>query len=517
LGCIAAGTAGVPVYPPDPRKLDQSLLPLRSIVPDAEPSVVITDALLSGLRERMSYEIPALRDIPWIETDPNAEAAPDGDWRRPALDERSLAFLQYTSGSTSAPKGVMVTHGNLLANLRQQAAWLDVGDDMRMWIGERFRSSCWLPFYHDMGLISGILLTMYTGGETTFISPIDFARRPLLWLEAISRYEANFGGGPDFAYALCVRRSTREQREVFDLSSWRCAFTGAEPVRSRTLDSFASAFARAGFRPDAFAPCYGLAEATLLVTMRPRSTGAKVGEFDTGSLEAGRAVRATPGSARVSALASCGPPVRDVEVLVVDPASRQPLAEGRVGEVWIRGANVAAGYWRAPEMSRSCFDQALATGETGFLRTGDLGFLLDGELYVTGRLKDLIIVHGRNHSPAAIEQTVEYSHRAIRRGASAAFAVDGDKGEELVVVAEAAHNDEEDRFGLFEVVAAAVSERHGIALAELVLISPRTIPRTSSGKIQRAATRSAYLSGGLSVETSVTPRQAAHAPPPEAR
>jgi acyl-CoA synthetase (AMP-forming)/AMP-acid ligase II len=497
LGCIAAGTVAVPVYPPDPTRFDQTLVPLRTIVSDAGPGAVLTDALLIGLRDPLSAEIPELRRVPWIGT-ATIDASGAERWDRPWLDSRFLALLQYTSGSTSAPKGVMVTHANLLANLRQQAGWLGLRDDMRLWSGERFRSICWLPFYHDMGLISGILLTLHCAGETTFISPIDFVRRPLLWLQAISRQRANFAGGPDFAYALCARRSTAEERAELDLSSWKVAFSGAEPVRAKTLATFSSTFAGAGFRPETFAPCYGLAEATLLVTMVPRRSGATVAELDTEKLEHGIAAPATAESARCTSLASCGPPVAGVDVRIVDPDACRPLPEGRVGEVWIRGPNVTAGYWNAPEATAACFDWELPGGEAGFLRTGDLGFVHGGELYLTSRRKDLIIVRGRNHSPADIEQSVEYAHTDIRPGSGAAFAVDREAGEQLVVVAELRKpGAAPDLAALFESVSTAVFERHGIAIEQLALVAPRTVPRTSSGKVQRHAARAGYLNGTL--------------------
>jgi acyl-CoA synthetase (AMP-forming)/AMP-acid ligase II len=356
-----------------------------------------------------------------------------------------------------------------------------------------------------MGLMGGILLTLYCGGETTFLSPIDFVRRPILWLEAISRYRANLAGGPDFAYALCARRSTPEQRERLDLSAWRVAFSGAEPIRPKTLANFASAFACAGFHSDAFTPCYGLAEATVLVTATSRASGATVVEFDEDSLERSQAAPSTSSSERRVPLVSCGVPMRGIELAIVDPDSEQPIEAGGVGEIWVRGPNVTAGYWRSPEASASTFDRRLPNGEAGFLRTGDLGFVRDGELYVTSRRKDLIIVRGRNHSPAAIEQSVEEAHPDIRAGACAAFAIDSDEGERLLVVAEVSdHGDPDDRPALFDAAAHAVFERHGVAVQELVLIPPRTIPRTSSGKIQRRRARAAYLNGELAVVASLT-------------
>jgi acyl-CoA synthetase (AMP-forming)/AMP-acid ligase II len=512
LGCLAAGAIAVPVFPPDPARLEDALPRLRSIVRSAQPEVVLSDSVLAAFADPIKAEVPELRDVPWIESD-RIDAA-RGPSEKPQRRRPSLALLQYTSGSTSSPRGVMVAHRNLLANLRQMGAWLGLRDDMRLDFGERFRAVCWLPFYHDMGLISGILLTIYSAGETSFISPADFVRRPLVWMEAISRYQANFAGGPDFAYALCVRRSNAKQREQLDLSSWRVAFSGAEPVRAKTLSSFASAFACAGFRAESFAPCYGLAEATLLVTMAPRAAGATVAELDAAALEDGDAIAAGEYSARRTSIVSCGAPVAGVEVRIVDPDDERPVDDGRIGEVWVRGPNVASGYWRSQDATTSCFERELPGGGAGFLRTGDLGFVRGGELFVTSRQKDLIIVRGRNHSPSDIEQAVEYSHDAIRPGSCAAFSVEGDDGEQLVLVAEVDDaGDERHRSAVFRAASNAVFNRHGLALEKLVLIARRTIPRTSSGKIQRHAVRASYLEDRLDTVASLNRRSAV--PPPD--
>ena len=328
-------------------------------------------------------------------------------WCDPAIGQETLAFLQYTSGSTDEPKGVMVTHGNLLHNLAA--------------IGRSFRATAesrgvfWLPLYHDMGLIGGVLQTLYCGGASLLMSPVAFLQKPVRWLEAISETGATISGAPNFAYDLCVRKTTREERARLDLSRWSVAFSGAEPVRAETLDRFTEAFAPSGFRRDAFLPCYGLAEATLLVSGRSEIVPPIVLSFAAGSLEHNRVSPARDTGLAERTLVGCGRVIHEHEVVIVDPATGLKCKPDSVGEIWVAGPSVAHGYWNRPDETAATFATRLGSGRTRYLRTGDLGFLRDGELFVTGRLKDLIIIHGRNIYPQDIEATVGRSHPLLRQ------------------------------------------------------------------------------------------------------
>ncbi|HET9227335.1 MAG TPA: amino acid adenylation domain-containing protein, partial [Thermoanaerobaculia bacterium] len=445
FGCLYAGVVAVPAYPP--RLNDRSQSRLRAIVADAAPKVALTTAAIS---ERAG--------IRWIATDTLSGDAPD----LPDPDPDSIAFLQYTSGSTSTPKGVMVTHANLVHNERMIGEAFAMDEDSVV-VG-------WLPLYHDMGLIGNVLQPLHAGARCVLMSPVSFLQRPRRWLEAIHRYRGTTSGGPNFAYELCVRKATAEG---LDLSSWKLAFNGAEPVRAHTLEAFSKAFAPCGFKASSFYPCYGLAEATLFVT--------------------GGAPRIEDG--RVSS----GHVWDAQRVAVVDPGSRKELPSGSEGEIWIAGPSVAAGYWGNPEATERDFRARLASGQGPFLRTGDLGILSRGELFVTGRIKDLIILRGRNHYPQDIELTAQRSHPDLRMDGGAAFSVDIEGEERLVVVQEVERRRREGFEDLASAVRRAVAEEHEIQPYEVVLVRMGTVPKTSSGKVQRHAARAQYLAGELTV------------------
>jgi acyl-CoA synthetase (AMP-forming)/AMP-acid ligase II len=447
---------------------------------------------MAPLAEALRAAHPALAQLRLLVTD--AVAAEEDAWIDRGVTPETLAFLQYTSGSTAMPKGVMVSHENLVHNIHMLA------DRFGTYPGAIVVS--WLPMFHDMGLIGCVLHPMLRGSSTYLMAPAAFLQRPLRWLQAISRYRGNVSGGPNFAYDLCVQRSTPEQRAALDLRSWHMAFNGAEPVRARTIEGFARAFAPHGFRPEAMSPGYGLAESTLLVSIRERGD-AVIAPFDAEELGRGRARTTVEPGVAARDLVGCGPANPGERVLIVDPERLTPCPDGDIGEIWVHGPSVAQGYWNLPEETRRTFRATLAgSGDGPFLRTGDLGFYHGGEIFIAGRIKDLIIADGRNHYPQDIELTVEQSHPAFRAGCSAAFSIDTGGEERVVVVAEA--NPHRVDSGQADPAAAvlraarrAVAVAHDLELADLYLCRPGTIPKTTSGKIRRQGCRAAFLSGAL--------------------
>jgi natural product biosynthesis luciferase-like monooxygenase protein len=496
MGCLYAGVTAVPTYPPDPTRLDRTLPRLRAIAEDAGARFVLTTTSIQAMAKAILPIAPELAALRWMATD-NVSAEHAAAFRPVRVPAEALAFLQYTSGSTGDPRGVMVTHGNVLHNERAIAQAFRHDGDSRV-VG-------WLPMFHDMGLIGNVLHPLYQGVSCTLMSPLAFLQQPLRWLKSISRFRATTSGGPNFAYELCVRKVRPEDRAALDLSSWSVAFNGAEPIRAATLDRFHEAFAPSGFRRDAFYPCYGLAESTLIVSGASSRRDPVVRAFSADALQTGRA-EALPGQALEGgdaprALVSSGQAVLDHRIVVVDPASGAPLPPGGVGEIYVSSPSVAGGYRGRSEETARTFDARLPGGEGPFLRTGDLGFLLDGELFITGRLKDVIIIRGRNHAPHDLEQTVEAAHPAVRPGCVAAYALearDGDGAERLGVTAEI---DPKRAGGDLEAVGRAIqraiAEAHGLAVSSLALLAPQMIPKTSSGKIQRSATRKAIAAGSV--------------------
>jgi len=489
FGCLYAGTLAVPVYPP--RSVDDTAR-LGGIAASARPRVVLSTRSFLARIEPMLAAVRALDGVPRLAIDDLASRA----WTPPRLDAASLAFLQYTSGSTGRPRGVMVRHGNLLANERMIRD--RTGHD-----AERTVFAGWLPLYHDMGLIGNVLQSAYLGVPCYLLSALDFVKRPVAWLEAISRYRVTTSGGPSFAYDHCVRRIADDAIRALDLSSWDLAFNGAEPVRADVLDRFAARFACAGFRREAFYPCYGLAEATLMVTGSDRLRAPHVLGVERAALGAGwvvRAERAAPDA--VQRLVGCGRPADDHRVVIVDPERRAPAEPGRVGEIWVSGPSVCDGYWGDAAATADSFGAALPGSSDRFLRTGDLGFFADGELFVVGRAKDLIIVRGCNHYPEDIERTIERAieraHPALRAGSGAVFGVEIAGEERVVAVHEIARGSAGARRAQIAAeLTEAVALHHGLRLHASVLVKPGTLPKTSSGKLRRTACRALYLDGKL--------------------
>ncbi|MCP4663471.1 MAG: amino acid adenylation domain-containing protein, partial [bacterium] len=505
LGCLYGDAVAVPVYPPES---DRSLPRLVSVVRDAQPSLVLTTSSLLPKIETFRQRAPELGTLRCLATD-TLEAGLSEEWVPAPIGPESLAFLQYTSGSTAAPKGVVVSHGNLVHNqemIRRVCAHT-----------EHMVMVSWLPPYHDMGLIAGLLQPLYVGGRCVLMPPIAFLQKPLRWLEAITRYRGTTSGGPNFAYDLCVRKVSAEDRRQLDLSSWRVAFNGAEPVRAETIERFARVFSSCGFDRHASYPCYGLAEATLFVTGVDREQEPLVEWFDPDALEQNRVAPVTGMRERV--LVSCGRPRMEQQLRIVDPDSHREVPPDRVGEIWVAGASVAKGYWQKPEETARDFTARLAGDpEAGpFLRTGDLGFLWQGELFVTGRLKDLIIIRGRNRYPQDLELTAVRAHPQLRPGGGAAFAVETDGEERLVVVHEVQRRCEAevDVTAVTDAVRRAASEEHEVHVWDVVLIPAGSLPKTSSGKVRRRACRGAYLAGELPVIGSGRAAPAAEQAPPQ--
>ncbi|HEY9401515.1 MAG TPA: amino acid adenylation domain-containing protein, partial [Pyrinomonadaceae bacterium] len=488
FGCMYAGVVAVPAYPP---RLNRGQERLRVIATDAQASVALTTVQTLARVESLFAGSNDFGSLRWLATD-DAALTLAGEWREPSLKADAPAFLQYTSGSTAEPKGVMVSHANILHNeamIRQVFGQTDEAVIMG-----------WLPLYHDMGLIGNVLQPLYVGAPSILMSPTAFLQSPVRWLQAISRYRATTSGGPNFAYELCVRKTSAEQRAALDLSSWRVAFNGAEPIRHDTLEKFAETFASCGFRREAFHPCYGLAEATLLVSGISQANGATAQTFSRTALERHRVEPASPADEDARTLVGCGETNGGEKVVIVDPESLGACAPAEIGEIWVSGESIAAGYWNRPEQSERTFRAKLA-GENGseFLRTGDLGFIHDAQLYVTGRLKDLIIIRGLNHYPQDIELTAELSHPALRAGSVAAFGAEADGEEQLVIVQEIERTRHANADEAIEAIRRRVAEQHEVQAHSVVLIKMGSIPKTSSGKLQRHACRAKFLAGGLDV------------------
>ena len=488
FGCLYAGVIAVPAYPP---RRNRSLGRIQAIANDAEARVALTTDLVLNRVMPLIDQTPYLKQLTWLSTcQVPSEMA--GDWKMPDVHGDTLAFLQYTSGSTGTPKGVVLNHANLVHN----SALISHSF-------EHTRSGAgvfWLPSYHDMGLIGGILQPLYIGRPNVLISPMSFLQKPYRWLSAITRYRGSTSGGPNFAYDLCVRKITPEQRKTLDLSSWRVAFNGAEPVRAETLDAFAETFAPCGFRREAFYPCYGLAEATLIVSGGYVHAQSEISTFDAEALARNKVVSTESDAPGGRKLVGCGKTLPDQRIEIVDPETRVPCPAGRIGEIWVRGPSVAQGYWGQEEATEQMFRARLAdTDEGDFLRTGDLGFMENGELYVAGRLKDLLIVHGVNYYPQDIERTVQQSHPRLRLDCGAAFMVEKNNREQLVVTQEIGHHKQSNFQEVFDAIRRAVAGEHELISSAIVLLKAGSIPKTSSGKIQRHACRDGYLAGTLKV------------------
>lgn len=469
FGCLYAGAVAVP-----------SCSSLLSIRHEDRLRFIVEDAGVEFILAASAESITAFReshtDEAWtsqlsmlaVDEVPETEGA---TWSPTSCGPDDLAYIQYTSGSTSSPKGVVISHRNVMSNQRMIQSAFATGEDSVV--------VSWLPHFHDMGLVGVVQHAIYAGMSAVLMAPLDVIRRPVQWLRAISNYRASISGAPNFAYDLCVDRVKDEAAAGLDLSCWKLAFNGSEPVKADTMNRFGEKFGNAGFRRESFYPCYGLAEATLFVSTRARS----------------KPLLSQPRPQVVS----CGQTWGSECVVIADPKTRRRCSDGTEGEIWIAGPHVAKGYWRRPDETREIFEAHLSdTGEGPFLRTGDLGYLVAGELYITGRLKELIILHGKNHYPQDIEATVATSHPLLRGNCGAAFSVDVTGREELVVFQEVQRQTPLEK--VFEIKCAirqALAEHRAIKPYSVILFKPNSIPKTSSGKIMRSACRADFLRNSL--------------------
>ena len=482
LGCLYASVVPVPCHPPRNRS---ALEEIEARLISADAQMILTT---KNLLPQLNKQLPA---IDKLATDkiPLTQAQ---DWMEPLLNQDSLAFLQYTSGSTGTPKGVMVTHGCLLAN--QEMLKMAFGHtESAIGVG-------WLPLFHDMGLIGNVFQALYLGASCVFLSPMAFIQKPVRWLQAISRYQAITSGGPNFAYDLLCRHVTEQQLESLDLSSWQVAFSGAEPVKLETIEAFTTKFARCGFRREAFYPCYGMAEATLLISGGEKNQLPVVRYVEKLALEENRVVISSTEKPGFKPIVGCGKAWLDGKIAIANPQTLNQCTANQIGEIWVSGFGIAKGYWQQPEATVETFQAYLEDSQEGpFFRTGDLGFIHEGELFITGRLHDVMVFWGFNHYPQHIEQTVQLSHPGLKANGGAAFAVEIE-GEEKLVIAqeiERSYRQSLDLESVVEAIRWAVFNEHFIDVYAIILLKTGSIPKTSSGKIQRRLCREKFLAGNL--------------------
>jgi len=487
FGCLFAGIIAVPVYPP---RKNQKMNRLISIAEDCSPSIILSTSSIAKNSKILLQQVPNLRTINWLNVD-NVDMDESEFVQLGASSPHDTAFIQYTSGSTGQPKGVLVSHDNLINNSKIiYQAFNHI---------EGCNVVSWLPLFHDMGLIGGVLQPLYAGMTSTLMSPTTFIKRPIRWLQCISENTLVSSGGPNFGFEHCVDNIDDDDISGLDLSHWRVAFNGSEPVRNSTLERFANKFSSCGFKKEAFYPCYGMAEATLFISGGLTSTSPKIVKLDTVELSYNRAV-VSQSSHSSKDFVSCGKPGHGHNLLIVDPKTKIPCSDDQIGEIWLSGASIAKGYLNMNDVSVEIF-HAVAKNDSNnrYLRTGDLGFIYQDELFVTGRNKDLIIVRGKNYYPQDIELTVEESHVGLRGFSCVAFSVNMAQEEHLVIVAEV-----DRQFmrklnypDLVEKLRLEIAKQHGINPFSIVFLKPGRLPKTSSGKVQRNETKENFLNNAL--------------------
>lgn len=515
FGCLYAGAIAVPLPAPNMAQPQRTLPRLRTVANDAQPTFALTTSAILSRVEKLFTQAPELQSVPWMATDKIIGSAAH-EWRDPGATSKTTALLQYTSGSTADPRGVIVSHGNLLANSAHISHAFQITPDTV--------SVTWLPAFHDMGLTNGIVQPVFGGRRCILMPPQSFLQRPLRWLQAISHYRASISGGPNFAYELCASKVTPELRSGLDLSNWKVAYNGAEPIRAASLERFTETFHSSGFRSRFFYPCYGLAEATLIVSGGLMKDEPVRCITQVAALEHNEVMETSNHESNGRTLIGCGHAMPDTRIVIVRPETLIPCESDEIGEIWVSAPNVAEGYWNRVDETELTFCARLAdTDEGPFLRTGDLGFLKEGELFVTGRLKDLIIIGGRNLYPHDIESTVAQSHAAIRYGSCVAFSADIADEERLIIAVEVErrYHAEGDYGCLAEPISVnyvtadrnsqvppifdsvsrairrAVAEAHDVRVHAVVLMRAGSIPKTPSGKVQRRVCEARFREGTL--------------------
>ncbi len=497
MGCLYAKVLAIPAYPPHPVRFERSLPIIERIVADAAPAAVLLPTAVLATVNTQHKLRAAFGKARLLATDSNDTDAWTDQWQQPDIKGEDIAFLQYTSGSTTSPKGVILSHDNLLHNMTLIGKCYGVSAESHGVI--------WLPPYHDMGLIGGVTQPIFSGTSVTLMPHMMFLQRPLRWLQAISRFRATISGGPNFAYDLCVRKIQPQDRDSLDLSSWELAFNGAEPVYYKTLEQFADYFAPCGFRREAFLPCYGLAEATLMVAGGPRGRSPVMLHLKSEGLEQDLVVVVPEKGEDTRTLVSCGQNISDQIIKIVHPATLTAMGEDEIGEIWVRGGSVSGGYWNQHAETEKTFGAYTSDGEGPFLRSGDLGFFHHQELFVTGRIKNLIISEGKNHYPQDIERTVEAAHPAIRPAGCAVFSIRhaDEEREQIIVVAEIERRLTVPAEEITKSVHKAIVENHGLHAHDIRLLIPGSIPRTTSGKIRHFLCKTTYLAGALKEISSI--------------
>ncbi|MEG3438033.1 fatty acyl-AMP ligase [Pannus brasiliensis CCIBt3594] len=492
-GCLYAGVIAIPVPPPESGRLKRTLPRLRAIVKDANATfALVTESILS-LIEGVKEEFPEFDQMKWITTE-SIDISLADRWEDPKVDKDALAYLQYTSGSTNVPKGVMLSHFNLMhhCGYLQKACGYEP-DSVTL---------TWMPYFHDYGLVEGITVPLFNGTPCYLMSPFSFIKRPIQWLKNITRFKVTHSQAPNFAYDLCTRRVKASDLAELDLRCWQAAGNAAEPINPKVMEKFVDTFSPYGFSWETFAPAYGLAEYTLLISTKPKGTTPVLVAIDASAYERRKIVEVSPDrTTGVRYLPSCGRRVCETKIAIVDPDTLKRCAPDEVGEIWASDPSVAGGYWQREDATKETFQAYIAdTGEGPFLRTGDLGFMLDGELFITGRIKDLIIVRGTNHYPQDIEWSVQHLDPVFRPDYGAAFSIEDGGEEQLVIVQEIERGSGKlDTEKLIADIRQEIAEEHEIMTHSIVLAKSGTVLKTASGKIQRRAIRQNFLDGKINI------------------